>query len=112
MRAGCQGVRPTSRSFLLPNLPWPASDAAHRDAFEETAVAPGVLDGHQRGVARRDAAPVIEGLGAAESPAQTARTLIGCAPTRTRTAAKPCGRRDRAQLCFTANQWFYHGSLL
>ena len=64
MSAGCQAVRPTSRSCLLPSLPWLASVAAHRDAFEETAVA--------RGVARRDAAPVIEGLGAAERPAQTA----------------------------------------
>ena len=121
MSAGCQRVRPTSRSCanvhvvardddaggleLLPSLPWLASDAAHRHTFEETAVA--------RGVVRRDAAPVIEGLGAAESPAQTARTLIGCSPTRTCTAAKPCARRrDRAQLCFTANPWFCHGSFL
>ena len=90
MSAGCQRVRPTCRSDVrvvasgddagvlepLPILPWLASVAAHEDALEETAVGRGVLDRHQRGVARRDAAPVMDGLGVTGTPAQTAGTLI------------------------------------
>ena len=124
--AGCQRVRPTSRSCanvrvvardddaggleLLPSLPWPASVAAHKDALEETAVARAVLDGHQRGVARRGQGLSLSWRTPSTNRKNSDRVVL---LTRTRIAAKPCARRrDRAQLCFTANQWFYHGSFL
>ena len=99
MSAGCQRVRPTSRSSAdvrvvscgdnarvlepLPRLPWLTPVATHGETREESAVGRGVLNRHQRRVARGDAPPVIESLGAAECPARTAEALV---PDVTRTS--------------------------
>ena len=56
----------------LSRLPWLFPVAAHGETQEESAVVRSVLNRHQRGVVRCDAASVIESLGAAERPARTA----------------------------------------
>ena len=69
----------------LPCLPWLTTVAAHRKALKESAICYGVLDRNHIGVARGDAALVIEGFRAAEGPAQTTRALIRDVPRNGRT---------------------------